>query len=134
MVNVPSRATGDTIKYTLPNNVYYDDTVNLHLLLSTKIRDAVTNAIYYLYTLNYTPFATASGATTGSVGDSLLATFGAIVDTIVVGQVEAYDRYFATHPVTGKVIDLGRISVHVECIMGYANCAGSFPINFLVVQ
>jgi hypothetical protein len=107
VVKVPSRATGDTINYTLPNNVYYDDTVNFtSTIVDYKIRDAVTNAIYYLYTLNYTPFASASQQNPPVVGDSLLATFGAIVDTIVVGQVEAYNRYFATHPVTGKIIDL----------------------------
>lgn len=107
IINVPSMATGDTIKYTLPNNVYYDDTVTFTSTITDwKIRDAQTNAIYYLYTLNYTPFPTASGATPPVQGDSLLATFGSIVDTIVVGQVEAYTRYFATHPVTGKVLDL----------------------------
>lgn len=109
-IKVPSLATGDTIRYTLPNDVYFDDTVHFEPSLTMtdyKITDAISGAIYPLYDLDYTPFPTASGNVPPAIGDSLLVDFGAASnDTIVVESVQPYDRYFGQHPVTGKIIDL----------------------------
>jgi len=108
-IKVPSLATGDTIMYTLLDNVYFDDTVYYDpsmTIVDQKITDAITGAVYALYELNYTPFVTASGQNPPIVGDSLLVNFGVVMDTIVVQSLEAYNRFFAEHPITGKVLDL----------------------------
>jgi hypothetical protein len=109
VLNVPSLASGDTIKYTLLTDVYFDDTVRFDPSLTItdyKVTDLTTQSVYTLYDLNYTPFATASGQNPPLIGDSLLVTFGSNTDTIVVSAREAYSRFFATHPITGKVLDL----------------------------
>lgn len=108
-INVPSLATGDTIVYTLLNDVYFDDTVHYDpsmTIVDYKITDDISGAVYALYELDYTPFASASGSNPPIVGDSLLVDFGTVMDTIVVLSLEAYDRYFADHPITGKILDL----------------------------
>lgn len=108
-INVPSLATGDTIKYVLPNDVYFDDTVHYDpslTIVDYKITDRISGAIYPLYDLDYTPFASASGQVPPIVGDSLSVNFSGNIETIVVDAVVPYDRYFAAHPITGKILDM----------------------------
>ena len=109
VIKIPSLATGDTINHTLTANVYFDDTVFADPSLTItdyKIRDEISGALYALYELDYTPFPTASGNNPPIIGDSLLVNFNGVLDTLKVQALEPYDRFFARHPITDKLLDL----------------------------
>ena len=105
-IEIPSFATGNLIPYTLPTNVYFDDTVFFDASLSVtdfEVQDATSNTTYQLYPLTWTN-QTDPGQDP-EVGDVLSVT-APTVFTITVASVDTYDRLFAQHPTTGKILDL----------------------------
>ncbi|MDX1651788.1 MAG: T9SS type A sorting domain-containing protein [Brumimicrobium sp.] len=112
VVQVPSLATGDTIDYVTPSNIYYDDTLYYNpALTQTEYVVTASNNFgteYDLGILNFTPFPTASGNYPPLVGDSLLVELpSGAEDTVVVGSVTPYDYYIGSNP-DGKTYELGR--------------------------
>ncbi len=110
-VRIPSAATGDSINYITPVPMYYDDIVENDPSL-TQTRISVKNAINGLTVLlgnyNYTYI---SGVAPPTVGDSLLVQFPTGDDTVVVASTSTYKWYFAKHPISNKIIELGKDSV-----------------------
>ena len=105
-IEIPSFATGNLIPYTLPNDVYFDDTVFFDASLSVndfEVQDATTGTAYQLYPLTWNN-QTDPGQDP-EVGDILSVT-APTVFTITVASVTTYDRLFAAHPTTGKILDL----------------------------
>jgi hypothetical protein len=106
MIEIPSFATGNLIPFTLPNNVYFDDTVFFNPSLSVtdfEVQDATTSTTYQLFPLTWTN-VTAPGQAP-QVGHVLSVT-APTVFTINVQSVSTYNRLFAQHPTTGKMLDL----------------------------
>jgi hypothetical protein len=110
-IKVPSRATGDTIMYTSPTDVFFDDTL-VYFPDSTRTEYVVTDADsgieYDLGLNNFTPFATASGDYPPQNGDSLLVETASGVDTVVVGGSSPYDFYVGVNEQTNQTVDMGR--------------------------
>jgi hypothetical protein len=107
-IKVPSMATGNMLNYTLNQNVYFDQLVNYDPSLTIQdfeITDLNSGLSYQLYSLTWS-FIQGSG--NPEVGDSILisAPFELIVS---VGSVMVYDRYFAQHPITMKILDMGTL-------------------------
>lgn len=108
LIRIPSAATGDSINYTTPVALYFDDTVYAKPSLTQtdyKITHNVTNAVFDLgqvdtWSIIYD--APALGAVP-TVGDTVLVN-GTI--KIPVSAVSTYLHYYAQHPVTGKIYDL----------------------------
>jgi hypothetical protein len=107
VVKVPSAATGDTIRYTTPVALYFDDTVEYNPSLTVtdyKVTNAINGAIWDLGQNSYTTIYNESGAAfPPAVGDTLLVN-GTV--TVPVSNVTSYQHYFASHPITNKVFDL----------------------------
>lgn len=110
-IKVPSRATGDTILYTTPTDIYYDDTL-VYFPDSTRTEYVVTDANsgleYDLGLLNFTPFATASGDYPPQNGDSLLVETSTGIDTVVVDGSSPYDFYVGVNEITNQIVEMGR--------------------------
>jgi hypothetical protein len=112
-IQVPSLATGNELNYILNQNVYFDELVNYYPALTIQdyqITDINSGLSYQLYPLTWS-FIQGSGAP--EVGDVILisAPFELIV---TVGSVLVYDRYFAKHPITMKILDMGTMQQMVN--------------------
>lgn len=107
VIKVPSAATGDTIKYTTPVALYYDDTVYAKPSLTEidyKVRHATTNAIFDLGELPYTTIYNASGPVfPPAVGDTLLVDGTFIVP---VDSAYTYNHYYAQNAFTNEIYNL----------------------------
>jgi hypothetical protein len=106
LIQIPSFATGNLIPHTLANNVYFDDTVEFNPALTItdfQVKDLTTGTTFQLYPLTWTN-ETAPGQDP-QVGHVLQVT-APTVFTITVQTVSTYNRYFAQHPITGKLLDL----------------------------
>lgn len=105
-IQVPSFATGNLIPVTLANNVYFDDTVFYNPSLNVvdfEVTDATTGTTYQLYPLTWTN-VTAPGENP-QVGHVLSVT-APTVFTINVAGVSTYNRFFAQHSTSGKILDM----------------------------
>lgn len=113
VIDVNSAATGNIIKYTTPTSMFYDDEVS-HTPSLTQVRTSVvntlTNQLVLLDNFNYTHFF---GSNPVSTGDSLLVDFESGTDTVVVGTIGSYNWYFAQHPISNKIIELGSDSLEL---------------------
>lgn len=134
-IRVPSLSTGDTISYVTPTGLYYNDTVNYKASL-TQNRVSVVNSIngqtVLLGNYSYTPFATASGQNPPLVGDSLLVNFPTGNDTVVVQSTGTYKYYFAQHPISNKVVELGLDSVRYNFAWDTVRVQDPFQSWFVV--
>jgi hypothetical protein len=109
-VRIPSASTGDSINYFTPTPMFYDAFVeNKESLTETRV--SVKNTINGVTVLlgNY-PYSYISGGSTLSIGDSLLVQVPAGPDTVVVQSIGSYKWYFAQHPTSNKIIELGKDS------------------------
>lgn len=115
IVKVPSLATGDTIEYTTPTNLYYDDTLYYDPGLTQTeyiVTDVNTGEEYDLGILNFSYFPSEAGNYPPDNGDSLLVELpSGVEDTVIVGSSAAYDYYIASNSSTGQTIDLVRDTV-----------------------
>lgn len=105
-IQVSSLATGNTISHTLLENTYFDEVVNYDPSLTIQdfeITDLNSGLTYQLYPLTWSYL---QGSGDPEVGDIILisAPFELI---LTVGEVTTYDRYFAQHPITMKLLDMG---------------------------
>jgi hypothetical protein len=113
-INIPSMATGNTISYTTPTNLYFDDTL-LYDNLLTKDDISVVNKIngetVYLGNYQYKPFKTASGKSPPEINDSLMVNFPGGADTVVVKSIGSYKHYYGRNNVTSEILSLGNDTV-----------------------
>lgn len=109
VVPVQSAATGNIINYVTPTPLYYDEEVFFKpSLTQTRVSVQGTNGQNVLLgNLTYTPFPSASGNNPPAIGDSLMVNFPTGPSLIVVQSVGSYPWYFAQHPISGKIIELG---------------------------
>lgn len=131
-VRIPSAATGDTINYTTPTPMYYDAFVENDPTL-TETRISVKNAINGLTVLlgnyNYTYI---SGVAPPTIGDSLLVQLPTGPDTVVVQSTSTYKWYFAKHPISNKIIELGKDSTAQSVSWDSVRVADPFQSWFYV--
>lgn len=131
-VRIPSASTGDTINYTTPTPMYYDAFVENDPAL-TQTRISVKNAINGLTVLlgNYS-YSYISGIAPPTIGDSLLVQFASGADTVVVASTSTYKWYFAKHPISNKVIELGKDSTAQSVSWDFVRVADPFQSWFYV--
>ncbi|MEX1192505.1 MAG: T9SS type A sorting domain-containing protein [Brumimicrobium sp.] len=113
IVKVPSLATGDTIDYITPNELYFDDTLYYDPSL-TEDEYIVTDdenhpgEEFDLGMLSFYSLPSASGNYPPDNGDSLVVELpSGAEDTVVVDGSTAYDYYFGSNSETGEVLDMG---------------------------
>jgi len=115
LVKVPSLATGDTIAYTTPSALYYNDTVYYKSSLTNPngitVVNKINNQVIYLSNYTWVPYASAVGTTVPVVNDSLTVNFPTGPDLVVVKSVGTFKQYFAQHPTSNKIINLGKDTV-----------------------
>jgi hypothetical protein len=113
-IKIPSLSTGDSMTYTTPVALYFTDTLEFEPSL-TQTGYSVVNAMngqnVLLSNYSYTPFATASGTTPPTVGDSLLVEFPSGDDTVVVQSIGTYNLYFGQNDATGEIYPMGNETV-----------------------
>ena len=114
VIPVPSAATGNNIQYTTPTALYYDDEVLWKPSLTqtrVSVVNALTNQNILLgnYTYVHTPGSSQSNPPI--VGDSLLVNLPSGQQLVVVQSVGTYQWYFAQHPQSNKIIELGIDSI-----------------------
>jgi hypothetical protein len=105
VVRVPSMATGDTISYTTPVALYYDDTLEYDPNLTQtdyKIVNAINGSTIDLGQNSFTIFYDANPAGL-SVGDSLTVNGS---NTAVVESLTSYSHYFGKNSATNEVVDM----------------------------
>ncbi|MFA7273260.1 MAG: T9SS type A sorting domain-containing protein [Crocinitomicaceae bacterium] len=129
-VRVPSASTGDSMNYVTPTAMYYDAFVENDPSL-TQIRTSVKNAINGLTVLlgNYS-YSYISGIAPPTIGDSLLVQLPGGPDTVVVASTSTYKWYFAKHPISNKVIELGKDSTAIGVSWDSARVADPFQSWF----
>lgn len=114
-VLVPSMSTGDSIDYTVTTPLYFDDTLNYTPALSvqeTSITNAITGQAIPLDLYAWAHHGTAgSGGNPPSVGDSLSVEFPGGTEIVVVQSLGTYTHYYAQHPITLNVYEIGRAHV-----------------------
>jgi hypothetical protein len=114
-VKVPSLASGDTIEYITPTNLYYDDTLYYNPGLTQTeyiVTDDVTGLEYDLGILNFTYSQTATQVYPPVNGDTIYVDLpSGSIDTVVVGSSDPYDYYVASNTSTGETVDLIRDTV-----------------------
>jgi|TARA_R110000737_G_scaffold21067_1_gene39457 hypothetical protein len=108
-VRIPSASTGDTINYVTPTAMYYDAFVSKKASL-TQTRVSVKNQNGVTVLLGNYNYSYISGSPTLSIGDSLLVQVPNGPDTVVVSSIGSYKWYFAQHPISNKIIELGKDS------------------------
>lgn len=111
VIPVPSAASGNMIQYTTPTAMYYDEIVNAKPSL-TQNRVSVYNTagglnqLVLLGNFNYT-FNNPLRSNPVMTGDSLTVSFASGPALVVVGTIGTYPWYFAQHPISNKIIELG---------------------------
>jgi len=113
-IKIPSMSSGDSMTYTTPVGLYFDDTLNYNPSLTINdvlVINAINGQTIYLGNYTYTPFSTASGSTPPTLGDSLLVNFPTGADTVVVDSIGTYLHYFAQNPANGDVFSLGNDTI-----------------------
>lgn len=111
IVKVPSMATGDTIMYETPENIYFSDTVLYEPSLTYTeyvVRDSMTSIVYDLGLFPAVPFNASSSVSPPQIGDSLLIDGPIGQDTVWVAEVTSYDFHRALGPRPGDTLDLLR--------------------------
>lgn len=117
IVRVPSLATGDTIEYVTPDDIFFSDTVYYNpSLTETKyiVRDSISGTSYDLGLFDSEAINAQSNLEPPFIGDSLWVDGPTGIDTVWVAEVTPYDFYVASGPRPGDVIDLVRDTVGFE--------------------
>ena len=134
-IRVPSMATGDTISYTTPVPLYFDDTLFYDPSL-TETDNSVVNAlngqIVYLGNFSWTPFPSASGTNPPTIGDTLLVNFPTGADTVVVDTLGEYNHYYAQNEATGEIYSLGNDTIAFNVAWDTVMVQDPFQSWFLV--
>ncbi len=113
-IKIPSKATGDSMTYTTPTALYFDDTLEYEPSLTTTDYTCVNTLngqTVYLGNYPWTPFASASGTNPPTIGDSLLVQFPTGADTVIVGSIGTYNHYYGQNAVTGETYSMGNQQV-----------------------
>jgi len=113
-IRIPSLTTGDSMNYTTPVALYFDDTLYYEPSLTqagTLVVNTLNGQNIYLDNFMWTPFTSASGANPPLVGDSLMVNFPTGADTVVVGSLGNYFHYFGLNSATGETISMGNDTV-----------------------
>ncbi|MCH2223908.1 MAG: T9SS type A sorting domain-containing protein [Crocinitomicaceae bacterium] len=115
VISIPSATTGDSILYTTPVALYFDDTLNYAPGLSTtetSVVNSINGATVLLDLYTWIHHGTSgSGNTPPEVGDSLLVDFPTGTDTVVVGSLGTFTHYYGQNAITSEVYDMGIDSV-----------------------
>ena len=115
-IKIPSMATGDSILYTTPTDLYYDDTLfyspSVSNLNATSIVDDISGTIVFLDLYPWSHVGTSgSGGNPPAVGDTLEVIYQAGPDTVVVASLGTFPHYFGQNTATGEILDMGLDSV-----------------------
>ncbi len=112
-IKVPSAATGDTIDYTLPYSLYFDDTLNYTSAVNeTSVVNELNGQTVFLGLYNWIHLGTSgSGLIPPIVGDSLLVDFETGTDTVVVESLGSYTHYYALNSASSEIYNMGIDSV-----------------------
>lgn len=113
-IKIASKATGDSMTYTTPTALYFDDTLFYSPALTTidyNCVNALNGQTVYLGNYPWTPFASASQTNPPTIGDSLLVDFPTGEDTVVVQSVGTYNHYYGENDVTGEIYSMGNETV-----------------------
>jgi hypothetical protein len=113
-IQIPSLSSGDSMSYTTPTALYFDDTLNYEPTLTqtdVMVVNDLNNQEVYLGNYTWTPFASASGLNPPVIGDSLLVDFPTGTDTVVVASVGTYTHYYGENAATGEIYSMGNDSV-----------------------
>lgn len=115
IVRVPSLATGDTIDYITPIDLYFDDTLYYDPNLTQTeyiVTDEESGQEYDLGILDFSYFPSEAGNYPPDNGDSLLVELpSGATDTVIVDGSEPYNYYVASNSATGETIDLVKDTV-----------------------
>ncbi|MFT7343759.1 MAG: photosystem II stability/assembly factor-like uncharacterized protein [Lentimonas sp.] len=135
IVKIPSKATGDTITYTTPTALYFDDTVNHKASLTEDrvlVKNELNNQNVLLGNYNYTHTPGSSQNDPPEIGDTLLVEFDAGDDTVIVDSVGSYKFYFSQHPLSSKIIELGLDSIRYNVAWDTLKLADPYQSWFFV--
>jgi hypothetical protein len=113
-IKIPSKATGDSMTYTTPTALYFDDTLEYDPTLTTidyTCINTLNGQTVYLGNYPWTPFTSASGTNPPTLGDSLLVEFPTGDDTVVVGTIGTYNHYYGQNTFTGETYSMGNQQV-----------------------
>lgn len=133
-IKVPSAATGDTILYTTPVSLYYDDTVNYDPALTenrTSIEDT-SGGVIFLDNFSWYHLPGSSQNDPPLVDDTVVIEYSSGNDTVIVGAVDSYDWHFAENSESGKIIELGLDTVDYGVAWDTARVQDPYQSWFLV--
>lgn len=112
IVNVPSLATGDTIKYVTPNPIVFSDTLFLNPALTTTeyvVTNAISGNTYDLGFLSWAPLPSASQNDPPVLGDSIIVDAPIGPTLVVVSAIEPYDFFYGSNPLfPSQTLAMGR--------------------------
>ncbi|MFT5778003.1 MAG: hypothetical protein ACI837_000951 [Crocinitomicaceae bacterium] len=135
-IQIPSLASGDSILYTTPVPLYYDDTLNYNPGLSvteTSCVNALTGQIVYLDLYPWVHHGTSgSGLNPPLPGDSLIVTFPTGPDTVIVLTTGTFTHYYAQNPATLEIRDLGIDSVQYGVAWSFVTVQDPYQSWFLM--
>lgn len=109
-LRVPSMSTGDSMNYTTPTALYFDDTLYYDPSLTTSdvsVVNEINGQTVLLGNYTWTPFPSASGNNPPDVGDSIMVDFPSGADTVVVESLGTYDHYYGENTATGETYSMG---------------------------
>jgi len=113
-IKIPSLSSGDSMTYTTPVALTFDDTLNYNPSLTVNdvlVVNAINGQTVYLGNYTWTPFSSASGTTPPTIGDSLLVDFPTGADTVVVDSLGTYPHYYGENSVTGELYSMGNDTI-----------------------
>lgn len=113
-IKIPSLSSGDSMTYTTPVALTFDDTLNYNPSLTVNdvlVVNAINGQTIYLGNYTWTPFSSASGTTPPTIGDSLLVDFPTGADTVVVDSLGTYPHYYGENSVTGELYSMGNDTI-----------------------
>lgn len=135
IIKVPSLASGDTIEYITPNEVFFTDTL-YYFSDSTRTEYVVTDeesgVSYDLGLSEFSYFPSASGDYPPEEGDSLLVEVPTGQDTVVVDEITPYDFYVGVNEETGQTIDMGLDTILLDVPWDTLTVKDPFQSWFLV--
>jgi hypothetical protein len=134
-IKIPSLSSGDSMSYTTPTALYFDDTLVYDPSLTSQdvsVVNAINGQEVFLGNYTYTPFPSASGTNPPTIGDSLLVNFPAGPDTVVVQSLGSYDHYYGQNEATGEIYSIGNDTVAYNVAWDTLRIQDPFQSWFLV--
>ena len=117
VIKVPSRATGDTIKYISPKRIYFSDTLIYDPTLTRTEYIVYEEGSSIPYDLGISEFSYAPSASQEyppQEGDTLYVAGPLGDDTVVVDEIEPYDYYVGSNDETGQTFDMVRDTILLD--------------------